>query len=531
MRMFWIKSTLATGTSLCFAVAFMAVAANAFTVTGKVSDEGGKAIEKASVSLLGKGILAQTDADGKFTLHQDEVSPGNQGDPAPGNQGGVAPGTPGTVGSQDPAVSVGGGLTDSLQGLAASRSVGFLSVNGGVLSFAGGSSAPVRVQVFDMVGNRLLDETLYGSGTVDMKSSVKARGTYYARVKVGNAQQNFRFTADGSFSAVFGERSRARALLKVGDNDSLRVVAEGYDTLTVHLTNLDTNLALVLKKPAPPQPQYAYGWGLKNDPVPSRGCGKDAPNLNYQYRGDKPYFEFKWSKGTRTVRIDVPKSYDKNKPYKLIFGMQCMGGWAGGVQDEGYYGLKPLDKEETAIFVAPEGNGNQAPWDQNDYILFDELLSMLEDSFCIDSSRVFSTGFSYGSMFSNGLSWNHQDVLRAVAVYETAERNIWLPERKKMGVGWMGVLGLQDDLCRPEMGRAARDIILELNSEGGKAKNENAQEYGGNGPHVCYDYTTVEERFPVRWCTQNGGHIWDHKDPGQQQSWVPQTTWDFFSKF
>ena len=63
------------------------------------------------------------------------------------------------------------------------------------------------------------------------------------------------------------------------------------------------------------------------------------------------------------------------------------------------------------------------------------------------------------------------------------------------------------------------------------AENEKAQEYGGSGPHVCYDYTTVEERFPVRWCTQNGGHIWDHKDPGQQKSWVPQATWDFFSKF
>ena len=36
-----------------------------------------------------------------------------------------------------------------------------------------------------------------------------------------------------------------------------------------------------------------------------------------------------------TVPADIKKSYDKNKPYKLIFGMQCMGGWAGGVQDEG----------------------------------------------------------------------------------------------------------------------------------------------------------------------------------------------------
>jgi hypothetical protein len=231
-------------------------------------------------------------------------------------------------------------------------------VNNGVLSFSQSSGSPVRVQVYDMVGNRLLDETLYGTGTVDMKASIKARGTYFARVKVGNAQKNFRFTADGSFSATFGENARARALLKVGDNDDLRVIANGYDTLTVHLTNLDTNLTLVLKKPAPPQPQYAYGWGLKNDPVPSSGCGKDT-KLDYKYRGDKPYIEFKWSKGTRTVRIDIPKSYDKNKPYKLIFGMQCMGGWAGGVQDEGYYGLKQFDKDETVIFVAPEGNGTR----------------------------------------------------------------------------------------------------------------------------------------------------------------------------
>ena len=302
------------------------------------------------------------------------------------------------------------------------------------------------------------------------------------------------------------------------------MIADGFDTLSVVLNNLDTNVALTVKKPKA-EPQYAYGWGLKNDPVPTRGCGK---TWNRVKSGS---YDFTWSKGKRTIRIDIPDNYDNNKPYKLIFGMHCMGGWAGGVQQEGYYGLKPLDTEKTAIFVAPEGNGNQAPWGQDDYLLFDELLADLQSNLCIDSSRVFSTGFSYGSMFSNGLSWNHQDVLRAVAVYETAERNIWLPQRQNKGIGWMGVLGLDDGLCTPEMGRAARDIILTLNSEGGKAKSEQAEEAPRNSAHKCYDYKTVEERFPVRWCTQSGGHIWDHKDPGQNKSWVPETTWDFFSKF
>ena len=477
-----MKHTLWTSVSFGVAMALSAVAANAFTLTGTVKDESGKAVQDADVALLNNKLDTKTDADGKFSFNHE------------------------------------------ISGLAPSGSVGYLSVNGGVLSFSQGSSQPVQVQIFDMVGNRLLNETLYGTGTVDMKASVKAQGTYFARVRVGSAQQNFKFTADGSFNASFGEHSPAKALLKLAGSDMLRIVKDGYDTLSMRLANLDTNLVLTLKKKAA-QSQYAYGWGLKNDPVPTRGCGK---TWNRVKSGS---YEFQWSKGKRTIRIDIPDNYDNKKPYKLIFGMHCMGGWAGGVQQEGYYGLKPLDTQKTAIFVAPEGNGNQAPWAQDDYLLFDELLADLQGNLCIDSSRVFSTGFSYGSMFSNGLSWNHQDVLRAVAVYETAERNIWLPQRQNKGVGWMGVLGLDDNLCTPEMGRAARDIILTLNSENGKAKNEQAQEAQRNAAHKCYDYTTVEERFPVRWCTQSGGHIWDHKDPGQNKSWVPETTWDFFSKF
>ena len=262
-----------------------------------------------------------------------------------------------------------------------------------------------------------------------------------------------------------------------------------------------------------------------DDAGKSSGCGQ---TLSLPKTGS---FEFKWSKGSRTVRIDIPDNYDNSKPYKLIFGMHCMGGWAGGVQQEGYYGLKPFDTGKNIIFVAPEGNGNQAPWDQNDYTLFDELYDHLTKGLCIDTKRVFSTGFSYGAMFSNGLSWNHQKVLRAVAVYEVAERNIWLPQNTGEPIGWMGVLGLDDNLCTPEMGRAARNIILKNNSEHGKAVEEQAQEAARGGAHLCYDYTTVYPEYPVRWCTQSGGHIWDHKDPGQGQSWVPKATWEFFSKF
>lgn len=490
----------------------LAVSANAFKLMGVVQDMDGTAIEGASVTLLKRNLSTVSDVAGTFTF-TDEASV----EPTPGGDA--------IVGQNK-------------------VNPGYISVNGGVLSYSQSYGMPVHVQIFDMMGNRLLDKNLQGSGVLDLYSAVSAQGNYFARVSVGSARQSFKFTAGNNLNATFASESR-KALLKLGKGGELQLVKEGYDTLFVKLSNLDTLISVkmtksgdapVAVKPAPADtgktpeadqpaqtvPEYSYGWGLKNDPVPTRGCGKTWSRVK------SGSYDFQWSGGKRTIRIDIPDNYDNNKPYRLVFGMHCMGGWAGGVQQEGYYGLKPLDTEKTTIFVAPEGNGNQAPWAESDYRLFDELLADLEGNLCIDSSRVFSTGFSYGSMFSNGLSWNHQDVLRAVAVYETAERNIWLPQHSGKGIGWMGVLGLDDGLCTPEMGRSARDIILKHNGADG---SEKASEAAPGGAHSCYDYTSVEERFPVRWCTQSGGHIWDHKDPGQTQSWVPKTTWDFINKF
>src|SRR5574344_90636 len=465
------------------AVLFLMGTVNAYTVSGSVKDGDGKAVSGANVMLLTKGKTAVTGTNGEFTLHEDEIP----------------------------------------EAIRSYSSPNFLSVQGSTLTYSQSGSELVQVQIFDLMGNRLLNTTLSGSGSVNLEGFVNSQGNYFAKVKVGNASQNFRFSASGKYSGIYsGARGKA-VLRKAGETDDLRVTATGYDTLKVHLSNLDTTLSLTINKTK--TSQYAFGWGLKNDPVPSRGCGKD---LKLPKTGS---FNFTWSKGQRTVRVDIPDNYDKNKPYRLVFGMHCMGGWAGGVQQEGYYGMKPLDTQKSTIFIAPEGNGNQAPWAQDDYTLFDELLNMLEGDLCIDSSRVFSSGFSYGSMFTNGLSRNHQAVLRAVAVYETADVNRWLPDPKDLPIAWMGVHGLSDGLCTPAMGRRARNLALKHNSAAGKdATKETAQEYTG-GNHVCYNYKDVDTRFPVRWCTDNAGHIWDHKDPGQSQTWVPATTWDFFTQF
>ena len=479
-------------------------AASAYTVSGTVKDNTNKAVAGAEVTLIKENKSTVTDSRGKFTIHEDEVSPGDT----------ISPGD-----------------TTTPHAIVASHTPGYISINSGILSFSQSGSSPVQVRIFDLVGNQVFKQTLYGSGQVDLTSSVKARGVYVAQVAVGSAKQAFRFTANGNYSASFSETGHA-LLKEVQKGETLRVVAEGFDTLTVPLGTLDTTLDLKLNPTAGGQ-TFAFGWAKGNDPVPSSGCGKDTQ------MSKSGQFKFTWTyKGestTRDVYYDLPSNYDKNKPYRLIFGMQCMGGSAQNVaRGEKYYGMKPFDKDGSTIFVAPDGKCHEnmcAPWEEKDYAFFDELLAKLESELCIDSSRVFSSGFSYGSMFTNGLSRNHQHVLRAVAVYETADVNIWLPKVVNKPIAWMGVHGMSDNLCTPAMGRSARDTALKnASAEGKDATKEKAQE-SNSGQHTCYDYKDVDERFPVKWCTDNAGHQWDHKDPGQGQSWVPRTTWEFFTQF
>ena len=54
-------------------IAALCTTSFAYTISGTVSDEEGKAIKDASVSLLKEGKTATTDDQGKFTIHEDEI--------------------------------------------------------------------------------------------------------------------------------------------------------------------------------------------------------------------------------------------------------------------------------------------------------------------------------------------------------------------------------------------------------------------------------------------------------------------------
>ena len=508
---------------LCTTAFFAALCgtASAYTLTGTVSDSDRTPIVGAKVSLANLNQSTTTDDNGKFTIHEDEEDMAIRAAEKPGN----------------------------------------FSLNKGILNFAQGGSSPVQVKVFDMMGNQVFNKVLQGSGSIDLSAVVEAQGTYLARVKLGSTQQTFRFSANGSYSSTFGAAKSNKFLKEVAPGgEPLQVTADGYDTLTIALSTLDTTLNMMLTKTIPAEQTYAFGYALGNAPRPSKGCGKNSSLGSGNKVENGAQYNLNVGGKNRTFFITLPKNYDNTKPHKLLIANHCMGSKAEDFVHHNpdydhptpYYGQQVLDKNGDYIFVAPQGNDNGTWNGKEDHQFVDEMITAMFDNYCVDTTRVFATGFSFGAMFTNSLAQDMQERLRAVAVYATADYNIWLPsagtgryDAKDLPIAWMGVHGKRDGVCNYDRAKtSALPRILKRNGKADASGNftdassEKPQEFNGTAGHVCYDFKTVDERFPVKWCSWNGEHQWTaHDGPntgtgqGWQNTWVPEEVHKFFEQF
>lgn len=497
--------------------ALLSTTSFAYTVEGTVKDESGAAVKDASVSLLKEGKSTKTDNDGKFTIHEDEVQPADTM----------------KVNPQD-------------SGTTAIRYLGQYNM-----------IATAHVRVFDMTGHQVLNKNYTDASNLDMSKDLKGQGTYVAQITIGNSTRTVKFnTNNKSINLATVPTVKSMLAKAAAAGEALQVVADGFDTLSVPLTSLDTNLTLTLKASSN-EKQYAFGYALKNAPRPSKGCGKASTLQKTKSVENGDRFEMKVNNETREFFVTLPKNYDNKKPYKILFAMHCMGSNAEDFVHHApdydhptpYYGQQKLDTEGNYIFVAPRGDTDGMPWSMTsdkDHKFFDQLLTTLEDNYCIDTTRVFATGFSFGAMYTNSLAWDMQHRLRAVAVYAPVAEVIYLPKNAGKPIAWMAVHGKRDGTCQYSHDlQSTLPAILKNNgkaSDGDSqftdASGEKPEEFNGTAGHLCYDFKTVDPRFPVKFCSWNGEHQWTAHDGGNtgvgqgwQNTWVPEEAHKFFEQF
>ena len=275
------------------------------------------------------------------------------------------------------------------------------------------------------------------------------------------------------------------------------------------------------------------GRKLNNAPTPSSGYGKELGDFKSgTYTITSADLERKYT-------IDIPEDYDKNKTYRLIFAMHMMGGNMQTMVDQNFYGLKTYAEKDgvDVIFVAPEGYTDRSPWrgrDNKDHIFFADMLELFKDKLSIDTSRVFSCGFSFGAMFTYSLSLAFQDDLRAVACYAPANWNIYLPENTGKPLAFYSVTGTEDGLCKfvnsDELKQGGKYCVLTHLENNGLTELPEVP-VATTPTHITTEFEGLPEEYPVLFGSFVGGHTENVKDPGSDVNWVAKETWDFFMRF
>jgi poly(3-hydroxybutyrate) depolymerase len=269
------------------------------------------------------------------------------------------------------------------------------------------------------------------------------------------------------------------------------------------------------------------GLPFGNPAVPSTGCGKATTVTT----GKKTITS---SGQQRTYIIDVPTNYDMSKPYRLFYTSHWIGSTSEAVRDQNYYFLKPLAEADNqpAIFVAPQSDGST--WQEKDHALFDDILAFVKDNLCIDTTRVFATGFSFGGMITYSLSLNHQKDIRAAVGIAPANYNIYIPPKTHAPIAWMQTTGMSDTTCPWINGNSttqgSKFIAIERGTDNGCMVPDTIPIWE-SGKHVCYDIPGCKAEYPTKVCTFNGPHTNINNDPGTNTNWIPQESWAFFKQF
>jgi poly(3-hydroxybutyrate) depolymerase len=378
----------------------------------------------------------------------------------------------------------------------------------------------IKIQAFDISGTLLkkvlLSNITTGFYSYKLSEITPSNKLFIIKISINNTEMTFRFhpLANGKYTLQSATKSSDvianQMLAKINAvNDTLKITATGYKDKAITINAYEQKLDITLDS------------SNSKDPGPSIGCGKTLGSIN-----KSGTYTITTSGKNRTYMVRFPSNYDKTNPYRLIFGMHCMGAsaqdiYGNNARSDGAYNFYRLGSLATnAILVAPQGPNSNGTWGgQEDHKFFEDLLDLLKDTLCIDTARVFSVGFSYGAMFTYSLSLNHQDQLRAVVCFAPYDGVIWLPTNSHKPIAFMQTTGMSDNTC----GWSGAKGCATKHAQDNGCDNPTTIPTS-SGQYLVHDFQGCNEGYPVKVVTFGGGHT-------AGESWMPQMAWDFLKQF
>lgn len=158
----------------------------------------------------------------------------------------------------------------------------------------------------------------------------------------------------------------------------------------------------------------AVGTGevATGEPVPSAGCGTTTAGTAELERHDV---------GTdRFYLLSSPPDPDADEPLPVVLDLHGLLEGAQVHSQQSAFG--PYAAENGFLAVFPHGSGDPVGWDVDldrvtnpDLVFLDAVLDQVEAERCVDTSRVYATGLSFGAIMSSTLGCVMTDRIAAIA--------------------------------------------------------------------------------------------------------------------
>ena len=467
--------------SMAFAgtVAALSSLSFAWSIDGVVSSKAGQPLSGVKISSFNyAGLETVSAADGKFALSYDD--------------------------------GVGLQMLKSVQ-----AHVGF---NHNVITISGIKAQTLTVSVMDALGKVAFSRTLhnvFGLATFDLNKT-NARGAKYIRIN-----------ADGNRDTY--QLGKNVALMKDGDPlPTIMFTKDGYNNFTYTMKSFtESNVQITMDVASAQQSSSSQAIASSSSAKPessaaSSSSAKIEEVINCTgktYQAGDHKMSVNVDGKNRTFIMHVPSAYKGDKPVPLVVDYHPIGGSGQGQLQGTTY--KSQTDPEGVISLYPDGTGGKsmmgAGWNvgpccsNDDDVKFSrEMIKSVEEKVCIDTKRVYATGFSMGGGMSNHVACYMSDIYAAVApaAMDLNKTNSATcnPDRP---ISIIMFRGTNDPVCRYQGGDSGfNDGLNFLGAEGNfnfwKEKNgcSGSPSKNSNG---CNEYSNCKDGTKVVLCTKQGG--------------------------
>jgi poly(3-hydroxybutyrate) depolymerase len=260
------------------------------------------------------------------------------------------------------------------------------------------------------------------------------------------------------------------------------------------------------------------------------GCGKTPTLRNGTYT-------IQSGGQSRTYILRIPADYQPTLKYRLFVGLHWLNGSAQNVAEGGgaagagwaFYGQQRASNNG-AIFIAPQGlDAGWANTNGRDVTLVDDILRVVENDLCVDTTQRFALGWSYGGSMSYALACARPAIFRAVVAYSGAQLSGCAGGTQP--VAYFGIHGTRDSVLGINLGRQIRDTFVRVN---GCTPQNPPEPANGSGRHITTAYAGCRAGYPVQWAAFDGDHTPEPTDGGGTNTattWTTGEVWRFLSQF